>query len=415
MSELRKRLERLGERAEVTPDAYERLERARHRHERNRRITAGAVALVVSLAGSFAVFSAFRSGDGGRTAGAHSDDLPAAVAEFTCDASGTIAPSHSAVAAQPDGVHIAVTNIGDSPVAFSIAELGGDGVEAGERKETIWQIPPGTMTVSCSVVTGGGTGVASSASLDILDPDGSFVPAELGCPDASSSQISDYGEGAVGIGGDPVEVARQHLSGLEFDDRVQRAGYPMSEFPLVRVIRDGDVVASATFISDGQGGWLVETLNACYGVPIAWTEEVSGVSGPQGPIGSAWDALCASARAGEGNNIHDGTDLHVDGRDLDFDTGCLIAPAGEPLTILFSNLDEAIQRNITIYRLTPYLRECLVTGTSPSFSLEHPLFRGDLVTGIGEIVYEIGRLEPGEYYFQDDVHPSSNGVLVVEP
>ena len=34
--------------------------------------------------------------------------------------------------------------------------------------------------------------------------------------------------------------------------------------------------------------------------------------------------------------------------------------------------------------------------------------------GVGEIVYRLGPLEPGEYYFQDDVHPSANGVLVVE-
>ena len=41
-------------------------------------------------------------------------------------------------------------------------------------------------------------------------------------------------------------------------------------------------------------------------------------------------------------------------------------------------------------------------------------FSGELITGVGEIVYELGRFEPGEYYFQDDVHPAANGVLVVE-
>jgi hypothetical protein len=29
-------------------------------------------------------------------------------------------------------------------------------------------------------------------------------------------------------------------------------------------------------------------------------------------------------------------------------------------------------------------------------------------------VYELGRFESGEYYFQDDEHPEANGVLVVE-
>ena len=44
----------------------------------------------------------------------------------------------------------------------------------------------------------------------------------------------------------------------------------------------------------------------------------------------------------------------------------------------------------------------------------HALFSGELITGVGETVYELGRFEPGEYYFQDDVHPAANGVLVVE-
>jgi hypothetical protein len=339
---------------------------------------------------------------------------PIDVVEFTCDETGTIAPSDATVEAQPDGVHVAITDEGDVPVSFSVGELGGDGAEPGQRKETVWQLPPGNTIVSCSVASESGGGVASSASLNVVDPAGSYVTAELDCPGAASSQISDYVEGAVGVQGDPVEVARQHFSGLEFDDLVERAGYPESEPPVVRVVRRGDVVASATFMLDGQGGWLLESLEVCYGVPIAWSEGTTGVSGPMGPTSTAWDVLCASARAGEGNNIHNGRDLHVEGRDLDFDTGCLIAPAGDPLTILFNNLDGGVHMNISIYALTPYLRECLVTGTSPSGKVEHRIFSGEIILGVDEIVYEVGPLEPGAYYFQDDVHPSANGVLVVE-
>jgi hypothetical protein len=182
------------------------------------------------------------------------------------------------------------------------------------------------------------------------------------------------------------------------------------------VVRNGDVVASATFLSDGQGGWLIETLDVCVNVLIGWSNEVTGVSGPMGQSSNAWDALCTSARAGGGNNLHNGDDLHVTGQDVAFDTRCLIAPAGKPLKVLFSNLDGGVPRNLSVYPLTPYLRECIVTGTSPGSAgdLGHPLFAGDLITGVDEIVYELGRFEPGEYYFQDDVHPFANGVLVVE-
>ncbi len=222
MSELRSRLERLGERVSSTADAFERLERARRRRERNRRITAGAVALLVAIAGSVAAFTAFRTGDDEQTIGG-GRDLPAA--------SG---PS--------------------SPTAPAVSEP--------------------------------------------------------------------------------------------------------SEPP------------------------------------------------------SAWEALCVSARAR--TDIHNGRALHVTGRELSFDTSCLIAPAGEPISILFSNLDPRVDRNISVYRLTPHLRQCVVTGTAPSGKVENKLFAGEIVRGVDEIVYYVGPLERGEYYFQDDVHPFANGVLVVE-
>ena len=99
MSELRNQLERLGRRATVAPDAFERLERARRRRERNRRITAGVVALLVAIGGSVAAFTAFR-GSGGPVAGASGGGGvttpapagPADVAAFTCDNTGRSLP-----------------------------------------------------------------------------------------------------------------------------------------------------------------------------------------------------------------------------------------------------------------------------------------------------------------------------------
>ena len=126
MSDLRNQLERLGERAKLASDAFERLERARRRRERHRRITAGTVALLVAIAGSVAAFSAFR-GSGGQVAGASggagvttpAPAGPADVAGFTCDSTGTIAPSSLTVDAQRDGVHVAVTNTADERIPSS--------------------------------------------------------------------------------------------------------------------------------------------------------------------------------------------------------------------------------------------------------------------------------------------------------
>lgn len=63
MSDLRTRLERIGDRVRPDPDAFERLERTRRRRERNRRIGAGVVALLVAAAGSLVAFTAFRDGE----------------------------------------------------------------------------------------------------------------------------------------------------------------------------------------------------------------------------------------------------------------------------------------------------------------------------------------------------------------
>ena len=339
------------------------------------------------------------------------------VAEFTCDGTGTIAPSSLTVDAQMDGVHVAVTNLADERISFTVGGsesttyvVGDGGADPGERKEIVLALPPGDADVSCVLGSKGGIDNSPIANLRVADPAGFYIPIGIDCPVSSEAP-----DDATSFKGDPVEVARQHLSGLEFDDAVERVGYPSSDEPVVRVVRNGDVVAMATLQDIGQDGWRIDTLVSCVNVLIGWSHEVTGVSGPMGLTSppNAWDQLCSSARADGPNTAHYGPDLRVDGRDLEFDTKCLIAPAGEPFTIGFSNDDVAVMRNIALYQLTPSLREWLVTGTSPG-TLDQPMFRGEIITGRSEIVYELGPLAPGEYYFQDDVHPSANGVLVVE-
>jgi hypothetical protein len=340
---------------------------------------------------------------------------PSTVAEFTCDATGTISPSSLAVHAQPDGVHVAVTNLADERISFTVGGsestmyvVGDGGADPGERKEIVLGLPPGDADVSCVLGSKGGIDTSPIADLRVADPTGSYVPIGMDCP--MSSQAPDD---ATSFRGDLVEVARQHLSGLEFDDVVERVGYPSGDEPVVRVVRNGNVVALATFQDDAQGGWLVDTVVTCVNVLIGWSQEVTGVSGPIGSPATttAWDQLCSAARE---NGIYEGNEVHITGEDTRFDTRCLIAPAGERLTVLFSNLDAGVRRNLSIYELTPFLRECIVTGTAPSRDVDHPLSRGELVEGVDEILYDVAPLEPGEYYFQDDEHPSANGVLVVE-
>jgi plastocyanin len=82
---------------------------------------------------------------------------------------------------------------------------------------------------------------------------------------------------------------------------------------------------------------------------------------------------------------------------IEFDTGCIEVPAGEPFTIAFGNEDPD-QHNVAIYQNDQDLTD--------------PLFRGDIFGGPDTMDYSVPRLDAGEYYFQCDVHPTMNGTVV---
>jgi len=48
---------------------------------------------------------------------------------------------------------------------------------------------------------------------------------------------------------------------------VERAGYPDREEAVVRVVRDGEVVATMLLIGDGNGGWLRSQTSECTDPP----------------------------------------------------------------------------------------------------------------------------------------------------
>src|SRR5205823_13085502 len=59
MSDLRTHLDRVAQRARPVPDPFERLALRLRRHQRNRRITAGILAVAVAAGGALAAFTAF--------------------------------------------------------------------------------------------------------------------------------------------------------------------------------------------------------------------------------------------------------------------------------------------------------------------------------------------------------------------
>lgn len=75
-----------------------------------------------------------------------------------------------------------------------------------------------------------------------------------------------------------------------------------------------------------------------------------------------------------------------------YDVTTLSVPADTPFTIAFNNQDPGVPHNVAIYT---------------DESATEPLFVGELVTGPGEVTYEVGPLDPGTYFFRCDVHPAT--------
>jgi hypothetical protein len=136
--------------------------------------------------------------------------------------------------------------------------------------ELTLQAPPGAMTVRCWA-----DGVATDElAVDVVDPQGAFVPYELTCPHQAPLELTipvsawPYVEPPH----DPVEFVRGRVEGLLPSDVVERAGYPAIPNPVVRLVRDGAVVGSFELFQQ-FGRWEVSGV---------WCSELD-IEVPSGP------------------------------------------------------------------------------------------------------------------------------------
>jgi hypothetical protein len=200
--------------------------------------------------------------------------VAAEVAELTCDGSTTTLLTPR-VAAHPDGVHVRVTNTSSLDLSLQVEGVGGDNAPVGER-ESVWPVAPGEVRLRCldPAVDAGSPG--GYVTVQVADPAGLYVSPELECTSVVG-MTPEYAEGWMGYQGDPVEAARVLLTGLFEGDVVERAGYPESSEPIVRVVREGAVVGRVHLRDDGQGGWLLDTLERCdqSGVEFGWADEAA--------------------------------------------------------------------------------------------------------------------------------------------
>lgn len=187
------------------------------------------------------------------------------VAEIACDADGARATTLVA-RPQADGIHIAVTNESDLRLSLLVRGAGGGGGGRDAppgRSEHVFDLPPGEVEVGCYGPGEDGSELDDLARVSIADEEGLWVSTELTCGEVRST-IPDWAED-TGERGEPVELAEAILRerSLRSSDTVEPAGYPEAEGRAVRVVRDGETVATLHFRRTSDGGLLLEQLEQC--------------------------------------------------------------------------------------------------------------------------------------------------------
>lgn len=320
------------------------------------------------------------------------------IATFSCDgASATLDAER--IRTQADGVHVDFVNAADEPLVFTFRfpeEVNspdssvsdgpgpdGDLYEPG-RISTVGKWAPGTYSLVCWNPSSGE--IAAIAQLEVVDPAGNYVPWEPECDGDAWGMSPGYAPGATGDRGDPLDVARARLTGLEEGDVVERALYPGSApDPVIRIVRDGRVIAAATLFDDGQGGWLLGSLEGC--------GEVQAIGWSSGEVDIPADAETDLDECGAPT-----TDVTIVARDDAFEPSCVAVLAGESFTITLVNGDGDVPHNVSIY----------LPGA------DDPLFVGN-VCHEGRLTDEVPGLVAGTYLLVDDAHPgTARGTLVVE-
>jgi plastocyanin len=219
----------------------------------------------------------------------------------------------------------------------------------------------------------------------------STPPPPETCTQVQSGAVKVVAQGIAFTEGDCIQATAGEPFKIEFDNQDEATQHNIVVFAGEEAT--GDTVFRGELITGpDQATYDVPALDAgthafhCEVHPtmVGRVEVMEGGGGGGGQGGGG--------QGGGGNAT-------VTASGIAFDTSTIDLPANQPSTIHFVNEDNATQHNIAIY---------------PSAdNLANPLFRGELLTGPGEIDYAVDPLEGGKYYFHCDIHPTMNGTVNV--
>ncbi len=187
------------------------------------------------------------------------NNVPARL-DIVCHGDGSTELINEEVRASADGVHIQVDNRADEFVS-----LNGTGLDFSEGvTEQVARSAPGELKVACWPGSKHTDPEPKRLVIQIHDPEDYWTPSELECPDQLIvSAVLDYISGPVGTKGDPEEIAREKVNGIEADDEIITVGYPEAEYRELAVKRDGETIALLSYSPAQEGSWLLGGYSAC--------------------------------------------------------------------------------------------------------------------------------------------------------
>jgi plastocyanin len=219
-------------------------------------------------------------------------------------------------------------------------------------------------------------------------------PPPTECTPVRDGVVTVVAQGIAFTEGDCIQATAGEAFTIDFDNRDEATQHNIEIFageePTGDTVFSGDLVTGPNQVEFDVPALDAGThaFNCVVHPTMVGSVEVIGGGGGQGGGGGA-----------QGGGGGGSTTVDVTASGIAFDTSTIDLPANQASTIHFVNEDNATQHNIAIY---------------PSADdLANPLFRGDLLTGPGEIDYAVDPLEAGEYYFHCDVHPTMNGTVNV--
>jgi hypothetical protein len=264
MSDLQRKLERLGERVSPASDAMEKLARRRARRERTSRIATVVFALGIAVAGSFGAYAAFHERKSVQAVGVGASPSTApSVGSIVCDGTTTTVQTPEVVA-QADGVHLIVENSSSKDLGIQFENIGGRNADMGTTS-LLEQMAPGDERVRCFGSDDDTGAPGGWADITVTDPMGYYTSNELQCASGTYSTGNiDYVAGATGEPDPAIAAAAHFAEKMGAGDEVVLAGYPEASETREFVLLSGGVaIGSALYVPDGQSGWLLVMTSNC--------------------------------------------------------------------------------------------------------------------------------------------------------